>query len=128
MTDLKLEEVLALLGVETKTDGHRQFLVEARVAAVGYARRRISEGKKPPEVAEELKLNRWTLQRWLQRERKGELGEAGRAEKPFREVKVVKPAPAPRASVVVHGACGVRVEGLDIAGVASLLERLSCLG
>jgi hypothetical protein len=127
MSDITREEVLALLGGETKTDGHRQFLVEARVAAVAYAKRRISEGVKPSQVADELKLNRWTLQRWLQRGRKGELGGAP-DEKAFRRVKVAK-APSPeKSSVVVHGACGVRVEGLDLTGVASLLERLSCLG
>ena len=128
MTEITREEVLALLGGETKTDGHRQFLMEARVATVSYATRRISEGAEPTEVAAELKLNRWTLQRWLQRQRKGELGGAAAVEKGFRQVKVKK-APAPeKVSPVVHGACGVRVEGLDVASVASLLERLSCLG
>jgi hypothetical protein len=128
MTEITREEVLELLGEETKSDGHRQFPVEARVAAVGYATRRISEGASPTEVAAELKLNRWTLQRWLWRQRKGELGGPALVESGFREVKEKRKPSPQKASLVVHGACGVRVEGLDVMGVASLLERLSCLG
>jgi hypothetical protein len=127
MTEITRDEVLALLGGETKTDGHRQFLVEARVAAVAYAGLRIGEGASPTEVAEELKLNRWTLQRWLQRRRKGELGGGATDEaKGFRQVKLKKVPATEKTSVVVHGACGVRVEGLSFEAVVKLLERLSC--
>lgn len=131
MSEITREEVLALLGVETKADGHRWFPVEGRVAAVRYATRRMGEGQSSDDVAEELKLNRWTLQRWLQRAHRGEL-ETARHEKGFRQVKVTKKASGSpegeRASLSVVGACGVRVEGLDLGGVASLLKRLACLG
>jgi transposase len=128
MTEFTREEVLTLLGGDPKDDGHRQFLAEARGAAVTYAEQRISDGESAVDVAAELKMNRWTLQKWLQRHRKGGLGRTAKREKGFRRLKVAS-RPAPKAAVlVVHGPCGVRVEGLDVAGVASLLEKLSCLG
>lgn len=128
MTEITRDEVLALLGAAPETDGHRQFLSEARGAAVSYATRRIASGASAITVAAELKMNRWTLQKWLQRHRRGQLGDAAPVVKGFRQVKVTKRRRATPASLVVHGPCGLRIEGLDMAGVASLVEKLSCLG
>jgi len=128
MTEMTRDEVLALLGTATEKDGHRQFVAEARAAAASYAMRRIASGASPIAVAAELKMNRWTLQKWLQQHRKFQREGAAVTAKGFRQVKVTKHRPAKPASVVVHGPCGIRIEGLDMAGVASLVEKLSCLG
>lgn len=105
--------------------GHPQFTDEARRLATDYARKRKASGAKTEVVAAELKMNKWTLQRWLQRQGRGEFENQPGATKPgFSRVKVR--AAKPSAQLVVHGAHGVRVEGLTLENVAALLERLGC--
>ena len=90
----------------------------------------MASGVKTEEVAEELKMNKWTLQRWLQRQGNGEFEkQPGATKAGFSRVKVkvkVRAAAAPRAHLVLHGAHGVRVEGLTLENIATLLERLGC--
>lgn len=88
--------------------------------AVAYAKRQMGAGAEAREVAKELGLNGWTLQRWLQRKQRGDIKPAEGFMK--LEVKGVPPAG------VVRGAHGVWVEGLGIDGIAALLRSLSCLG
>jgi hypothetical protein len=127
MTETRVEDVIAALRVGTKSPGHPQFTDEARRLATDYARERKASGVKMEVVAAELKMNKWTLQRWLQRQGRGEFAatKAG-----FSRVKVrgrMGAAPvAPSRVLVVHGAHGVRVEGLTLENIATLLERLGC--
>lgn len=63
-------------------------------------------------IGDELGISWKTLARWL----------SGR--KPasrLRRVQVIAPT---RAEVVVHGPHGLRIEGLDIGGIAQLVRRL----
>ncbi len=102
--------------------GFRIFESGARERAVAYAKKRMGAGVKAGQVSNELGLIGWTLQRWLQRDGRGELATA--SENFVRlEVKA-----QPQQGAVVRGACGVWVEGLEIEGIAALLRRLSCLG
>ena len=88
----------------------------------------MASGVKMEDVSEELKMNKWTLQRWLQRQGKGEVEKPPSATKAgFSRVKVkARAAAAPSAQLVLHGAHGVRVEGLTLENIAALLERLGC--
>ena len=128
MSETRLEDVLAELKLGTKSPGHPQFTDEARRLAADYARARMASGVKMEDVSEELKMNKWTLQRWLQRQGKGEFEKPPGATKAgFSRVKVkARAAAAPRAQLVLHGAHGVRVEGLTLENIAALLERLGC--
>ncbi len=63
------------------------------------------------ELAAALGLPVLTLTRWASRERTAL----------FRPVSVVDA----RSAVVVHGPRGLRIEGLDAAGLAELLRRLA---
>lgn len=113
--------------VGTKSAGRPQFTDEARRLATDYARERKASGMKVETVATELKMNKWTLQRWLQRRGRGEFGKLSAPQAGFSRVRVKARAPAaPSAQLVVHGAHGVRVEGLTLENVAALLERLGC--
>ena len=88
-----------------------------KILSYTVARRR--QGAKLVEVAAELGLHDQALSRWL--------GEK-RASKRFDRVDVVAPPPAappPVAStIVVHGARGLRIEGLELAAVAELVRRV----
>jgi hypothetical protein len=67
-------------------------------------------------AARELVLRRHTLESWV--------GSASlERPPPFLPVSVTEGGPAWR--VVVHGAAGLCIEGLDVVGVAELLRRLA---
>ena len=128
MTETRVEDVIEALRAGTKSEGHSQFTDEARRLATDYASERKALGVKMEVVAAELKMNKWTLQRWLQRQGRGEFEKQPVGAKAgFSRVKVkTRTATAPSAQLVVHGAHGVRVEGLTLENVAALLERLGC--
>jgi hypothetical protein len=87
---------------------------------VTFALKRIEAGASAGEVADELGLKGWTLQRWLQHHRcQSEPRRDG-----FQQLEVT--AVPPTRAVVVRGACGVSVEGLTVDEVARLLRELSC--
>lgn len=126
MTQTKVEDVIAALKAGTKSLGHAQFTDEARRMAADYAKERKARGARIEEVAAELKMNKWTLQRWLQRQGRGEFEKAA-TKAGFSRVKVKgRTEGATGGRLVVHGAHGVRVEGLTLENVAALLERLAC--
>jgi len=125
MNEPRLEEVLAALGVPTNGEGPRQFTAAGRLSAARYARGRVGSGATVETVAAELKLKKWTLLKWMQREGRGELAEAAEQKPGFMRVRVKRSEPS-AAALVLHGGHGVRVEGLTLESLATLLERLGC--
>lgn len=109
------------LGERRNARGFRLFSSEARAQALGYAQKRLSAGASAREVAEELGLIGWTLQRWLQSEHRGDI----KAVDGFVRLEVKSPS---QQAPVVHGPCGVWVEGLEIEAIAALMRSLSCSG
>jgi transposase len=124
MNETELNAAKAALGMRTDAQGHRVFTDEGRRTAMAYAANRIKEGLKPADVSLELGLKGWTLQRWMQRVRKGELGPFEREAAGFAAVKVV--SPAAMGCPVVHAPGGVRVEGLSPEQIGRLLRELVC--
>jgi hypothetical protein len=116
---LALEEVRLALGKTMNARGYRKFSSQAREQALRYAHQRFEAGAKTSEVAAELGLIGWTLQRWLQQERRGAIAAAPT----FVQLKV---EPGPRREAVMHGPCGVWVSGLGPEGIAAVLRSLSC--
>ncbi len=84
-----------------------------------FALKRIEAGASAGQIADELGLKGWTLQRWLQRHRQ----DGGGPLEGFHEVRVQATT---TKKVVVHGVCGVSVDGLTVDDVAQLLRELSC--
>lgn len=119
-TELTVEEVRLALGENTNARGYRSFTGEGKVAAVTFALKRLEGGVSSNAIADELGLKGWTLQRWLQHERRAD----GPRPEGFHRVEV-KALPK-KKTVVVRGACGVSVEGLAVDDVARLLRELSC--
>src|SRR5205823_6307380 len=95
--ELAVEEVRRALGEKTNARGYRSFTKECRAVAVKFALERIDAGVSAGELADELGLKGWTLQRWLQRHRR----EGAEAREDFHQVEVKMAVPAKK--VVVRG-------------------------
>ena len=119
MEDMReeLKAEVAKLGPRGRGRPYPKGLLE-KILSYTVARRR--QGGRLVEVAAELGLRDQALTRWL--------GEK-RAAKRFDRVEVVVAPPAlassPASAIVVHGARGLRIEGLDLAAIAELVRRVS---
>lgn len=99
----------------------RAYPVALRRLAVAYFVQRRDEGAAVDEIGPEIGLSSSTLSRWEQDMRGQDEPSQG-----FEVVHVVEEAAkAPARGLVVHGPSGLRVEGLDLDGLAELLRRLS---
>jgi transposase len=110
----ELKKSISELGPRGRGRPYPRGLLE-KLLSYTVARRR--QGLKIEEVGAEIGMSWRTLQRWL--------GEK-RSKARFERVQVVTPTPATAAAsaIVVHGPRGVRIEGLDVDGVAALVRRL----
>lgn len=91
----------------------RRYTPELRAMAIAYAKERVGTGGGFKAIARELGVGRFTLRGWVA---------SAEQSAQFRTVELTDDAP--RDQLVVHGPGGVRIEGLDLAGVAELLRRL----
>ena len=107
----ELRTALSKLGEMGRGKRYPRALLE-KMLSYTVARRR--QGATLLAVGGELGMNWKTLARWV-----GERRAAPR----FERVQVAAPAAAPR-TLVVHGPRGLRIEGLDVDGVAELVRRL----
>ena len=90
-----------------------RYPVELKTRLISETRRRREAGGTLEAIGEELSIPWRTLARWCAEERKATAG--------FRSVEIVA---VPSATLVVHGPRGLRIEGLDLDGVADLVRRL----
>jgi hypothetical protein len=95
----------------------RRYPAELRQRGAEYLRARKTAGAPLSAIVRELGVRRETLAGWVA-PAKAEAETRPR----FVPVSVLE---APTGRIVVHGPGGVRIEGLDVAGVADLLRRLS---
>jgi hypothetical protein len=95
----------------------RRYSSRLQDQAVEYWRARHRRGEGLRDVAAALGVAPWSLHRWIR---------AYRERERFQEVQVVAAASrlAGAAPVVLWGAEGLRVEGLDVDAVAQLLRLL----
>lgn len=119
---MALEKLVAEFKAEVRNPGPRgagrQYPPAARQLAVEFFRQRRAAGTSVEAISRELCVKRHTLVGWTAAAR--EVSTTPR----FVPVNVVADATT-KSSIVVHGPAGVRVEGLDVAGVAELLRRLA---
>jgi len=112
-------EAVAKLGQRGRTTPYPNKL---RDEAVDYARERREQGATWGLVARELGIGIDSLTNWAR------LAGRGAARPEFRQVALKQGEVAVSvtgSAMVVHGPGGVRVEGLDVAGLAELLRRLA---
>ena len=105
----ELKKMLLEVGPRGRGRPYPKGLLE-QVLSYTVARRR--QGAELLAVGAELGISWKTLQRWLGGKRK---------ERQFERVEVVAP---PTHVLTVHGPRGLRIEGLDVDGVAELVRRL----
>ena len=99
-----------------RRDVRRRYSPMLREQAVAYWRNRRQHGERLRDVAAALGVAAWSLHRWMRK---------SQTRARFRPVAVTAPAPAvPPPLVVVMGATGPRVEGLDVESAARLLALL----
>ncbi len=101
----------------------RGYPKEIRERALAFARRRRAEGASYTVLASELGLSVMTLHGWLK-------GGRGRGRKKPRlprlvPVEVVPEEEAKPAGAVVVASGGIRVEGLQVEQIATLLRSLA---
>lgn len=92
----------------------RRYPAELRRRGAEYLRARQAAGAPLSAILRELGVRRETLVGW-----------AGPAEAETRPRFVPVSVIEEPSRIVVHGPGGVRIEGLDVAGVADLLRRLA---
>lgn len=95
----------------------RRYPPALRRMAAEYFRRRRASGASVEAISRELGVKRHTLVEWAAAPQIATMPQ-------FVPVNVVADAPA-MSRLVVYGPGGVRVVGLDLAGVADLLRRLA---
>ena len=101
---------LARLGLPARSRRYPPAVRASGARSRGRAQR--AAGATVEEVSAVLGIPWQTLQRWS----------ADPVESAFKPVELVEEAPS---GLVVHGPCGLRVEGLDVTTLASLLRMLA---
>ena len=109
----ELKGELSKLGPRGRGRAYPKGLLE-KLLSYTVARRR--QGASIIEVASEVGINFRTLARWLGERKTSRFGRV--------EVLTSTTAAAATTTVVVHGPRGLRIEGLDLAGVAELVRRV----
>lgn len=104
--------------VRQESDGKRggRFSLEARHAAVAFAREGLGQGGLLSDLAGELTVSIDSLRRWLTRD-----------PPPFRPVDIVGSGlavPVERRALVLHTTGGHRLEGLDVPSAIAVLRAL----
>lgn len=101
-----------------------QYAANVRVRALAYARQRRAEGGGIKRIAAELGVPWQTLAYWLKAPGSASTG-AALVPVALRGDMAESPGARWPSTLVVHGPLGLRIEGLDIEGLAELLRRLS---
>jgi transposase-like protein len=122
--DRRIREFRKILRREQRSQPgrRRRYSQELRSEAVELVRELRSAGRSHLAAAKELGLNPITLSIWQKKSESRPGGETG-ALKPVALVE--GPVGESSSEVVVVGPHGVRVEGLDLDGVAALLRKLA---
>jgi transposase-like protein len=122
MSDRKLERLRRDLDEGSRREKRRRYPLKLRERAVDYARDARARGMSDAEIARVLGVNRHTFVKWER-----QLGEIGGS---FRAVELVEEQPpkvhgtrdAIGGVVVTIGS--MRIEGLDLEGLAELVRRV----
>ena len=102
------------LGRLTQRGRGRAYPEALRLRAIAYVEARRAEGAATRTAGEEIGMDWRTLLRWAPRARAAA----------FERVLIRENTPIPVTALIVHGPGGIRIEGLDLAGVAELVRRL----
>lgn len=116
MTRDELEQLKRDLDSQSRRRERRRYPSQLRARAVTYGRAVRARGGSVTAAADDLGLRVATLQKWMR------VAEPDTAVVPFREVALVSDERVGRA--VVTTPRGLRIEGLALAEVVTLIERI----
>lgn len=116
------ERLRAVVANAERSGSGRPYPAELRREVVAYVDARRGEGVGRVAAAREIGVSAFSVARW-----RAALGGGGRG---FREVVLAERSERAASldgphQLIVHGPSGLRIEGLDVAGVAELWRRLS---
>ena len=116
------ERLRALLANADRSGSGRPYPLKLRREVVAYVEARRGRGVGRVAAAREIGVSAFSVTRWT-----AALGHGVRSG--FSEVMLAERSESAVSSettgMIVHGPCGLRIEGLDVAGVAELWRRLS---
>jgi hypothetical protein len=112
MEDRRLELQRAIVALGPRGRG-RPYPRDLLAKLIAYTAARREQGAKLLEIGNELGISWRSLSRWL-----AERAISGAG---FQPVRVAQPRPS---HVVVRGPHGIVIEGLDLEGIAELVQRL----
>jgi hypothetical protein len=116
------ERLRALMANADRSGSGRPYAPELRREVVAYVEARRGQGVGRVAAAREIGVSAFSVTRWT-----AALGAGVRSG--FREVMLAERSETAVSSearrLIIHGPCGLRIEGLDVAGVAELWRRLS---
>jgi len=112
-----VRQLCEALAAADRAGAGRPYPAALRRSVVQYHREREQEGASVRKVAAELGVSEASLARWSRTEQ-----ERGPA---FHAIELVAEPVRRPSGAVLHGPKGLRVEGLTVAELAELMERLS---
>lgn len=99
----------------------RRYPQALRAKAIRYWMARRAEGIPLQRIGDELGLPWQTLHRWAKTSPEEPTATAG-----FEAIQIIETVPStPHSAIVVHGPCGLRIDGLDLDTLSQLLRRLA---
>lgn len=116
-SEQQVRQLREALETADRAGAGRPYPESLRRAAVEHHREREREGASVREVAAELGVSDASLMRWSRTE--PEIGHG------FRAIALVAEPVGRMNGAVVHGPRGLRIEGLTVAELVELWERLS---
>jgi hypothetical protein len=105
------------LATTERTGRGRAYPPSLRAEVLRHARARITAGEAASVIATDLGLHAATLASWI--------GRASPAPAAFASVDVLAEPPASPGALVVHTPQGLRIDGLDLDSLVTLLRRLA---
>ena len=123
-----LEQIRAELDALNIAPGKRarRYPESMREMAMAYSSAARKRGDRVGVIARDLGIDRMTLAAWEKKAASQAPKASPEPRNAFEQVMVVADAPPATSTVCVVGPKGLRIEGLTIGQVASLIERLAC--
>lgn len=122
-SEQQAEVLRAALAKADRSGAGSPYPEPLRRAAVNYHRQRQEQGASVRVVAAELGVSGLSLSRWSRH--LAHPGQGDSQHPGFRAIELVAEPARFCGPLVVHGPRGLRIEGLTVADVVELFERLS---
>ena len=114
--------------IAKRPSSRSQLPEHVRRAAIVYTQRRVSQGASQAMIARELGVTTISVARWIRIGRPTDASSVSTPSKQVRRLRAVRIVDSPRSSastIVATTRDGLRVEGLTVADLVTLLRALA---